>query len=917
MGPSSKEPTLYEQQLVALSRVLQTMREGDDLGSLIDAVLAYFKAHFDYDLIWLALYDRSTHSLFGKGGKSPVGHDSTSLKQRQSLASGDLLEQVVIQQRPLTLPDLRAELRAAEWRKLAQKANIQGTMIFPISFRDRCYGVVIFGSRLWGNFPKNEERALLSIVLGNLASALEKAEREQKRQQIKQLDQPTLEVLKQLRSLPNLGQRLEQIVEKTHRFIQPSRTSVYWFERTQRYFWRRVSNPKLVTRDDNQSVSGLTVQEVSSFYQALMSDQVVSIGEAMSSLKADMTARIMQNIRARSLLAAPILYQDELLGFLAAEGSEPRLWQDEEKNFIRVAAQLVALVAPFEDMEQTIEQTKLDQALTAEIAHAIYSTNNWKVTLKNAAELMGKRLKTDRFLVLLYNKDHQQFEVCYQTHPRKRRSLNTTLGTLSPIDWQMLERHQTAIAIENLEEDLRFAPWRTALLELGVRSLLACNTSPGQTAEGLLLLCDETPRAWSHSEGELTRVVAQQIGMMLRQWQLQLQNEQQQKIYQTIQWGLTTIQQTQHLELLERSALQYIAQILQAPMAALVSWAPTKRVGRLVQSSDGDRRWGFHPVLKVPIETDPMIQRALAEESILQLSIDAVAVETRQWLNAPGIGQLLVIVLRTAPEHESTGILLIADGLERQWIDRHFTALGTLVSQFAWSRRYLMLSDSLKAQRDRLERLSWYKHRRLEDMYRTVKLGVRRLNDPSSKDPTRQQQVLRQIEDAIEPVREVIRDEQWQMTVKNEMVPMLSLVRRALDRVDHLIKQRQLWSQVHHEVNPMILGDITKIELVLYELLLLACQRAQPNGRIDIWCRPLDTEWMEIAITDDGTIEPRLVEDLEAGRAVDLLAPSTIDKPPGLHLAICQSLIKQMGAEFNLCKLDDGRIMSRLVLPIS
>ena len=115
----------------------------------------------------------------------------------------------------------------------------------------------------------------------------------------------------------------------------------------------------------------------------------------------------------------------------------------------------------------------------------------------------------------------------------------------------------------------------------------------------------------------------------------------------------------------------------------------------------------------------------------------------------------------------------------------------------------------------------------------------------------------------------------------------------------------------------MITGDIAKIELVLYELLLLACGRSHTSGRIDIWCRPLDSRWVEVSITDDGAIEPRLIEDLETGRAVDLLAPSMVDKAPGLHLAICQSLMKQLGAEFNLYRLEDGRLMSRLVLPVA
>ena len=916
----SKEPNACEQQLVSLGRVLQVLREGTDIDNLVETALTYLKSSFSYELVWVGFYDRIDHRLFGKGGRLLEG-ESAFLKQRLSLASGDLLEQVVIQQRPVTIADLRQEVRAGEWRKLARKYDIQGTMMFPICSRDRCFGVAILGSRLWGNFPSTDEKAQMSIVLGSLATVLEKVETEWQQQQIKRPEKPLLNLLGQLRSLPNLGQRLEAIVEESHRFIAPSRTSVYWFERQQRYFWRRVTNAKPAARAlaENQPPSGITVQEMSSFYQALASDQVVSIGA--SSPKAEMTSRLMQHIRARSLMAAPILYQNQLVGFLAVEGNEARIWQEEEKTYLRAVAQLIALVAPLEDMEVTIKQTKLDQMLTAEIAHAIYSANDWKVTLKNAAELLGKRLKTDRFVVLTYDQEVDYFEVCYQSHPQNRRPLPSSLKRLAPLDWQMLERNLATIPIENLDEDLRLEAWRDLLLELGVRSLMVCNTAAGQSLEGVVLVCHDAPRAWSNSECELTQVVAQQIGLILRQWQLQKQNDQQQKIYQTIQWGLTTIQQTQQLELLERSALEYIAQILQAPMAALISWFPGRRSGRLVQLGNVEKHFSFHPVLKVSIYTDTLVNRALQHEGLLPLSIDDIPTETRHWLNAPGIGQLLVMALRTASEHEPTAILIIADHIDRRWVDRHFNALGTLVSQLAWSRRYLMLSESLKAQRERLERLNWYKQRRLEDLYRSVRTGVKRLGEVPTphKDAltaTRQQQILHQLSDALYPMQQVIRDEQWQLQAKTETVPLVSLLKRALDRVDTLLKQRQIWSQVHNETNPMITGDIVKIELVLYELLLTACQRSQPNGRIDLWCRQLDPSWIELSITDDGTIEPRLLEDLEAGRALDLLAPSMLDKPPGLHLAICQSLMKQMGAEFNLYRLEDNRIMSRLVLPM-
>jgi len=89
------------------------------------------------------------------------------------------------------------------------------------------------------------------------------------------------------------------------------------------------------------------------------------------------------------------------------------------------------------------------------------------------------------------------------------------------------------------------------------------------------------------------------------------------------------------------------------------------------------------------------------------------------------------------------------------------------------------------------------------------------------------------------------------------------------------------------------------------------------GGRIDIWCRTLDPHWLELSITDNGVIEPRLLEELHTGRSQDLLAPSTLDQPPGLHLFICQSLMQQIGGEFNLYKLEDSRILSRLIIPIS
>ncbi|MDX2243814.1 MAG: GAF domain-containing protein [Leptolyngbyaceae cyanobacterium bins.302] len=915
-----QEPNTYDRQLVALGRVLQTLREEENSDVLIDNVIEYLRAELHYPTIWIGLYDRLEHRLLGKGGIIPNG-EAGFLRQRFTLTPGDVLEQVVIQQRPVAVPDLREEQRAGEWRRMAQKANIQGTVIFPVRYRDRCYGVVLLGSPAWGVSPKSDEKARMSMILGEFAATLYKIETEWQRQQIKYPAEPLLHLLGQMRSLSGLGARLEAVVEDTHQFIQPTRTSLYWYERERRYFWRRLGNrQRNVSFKENQPASGITVQEVSGFYQALASDQMVSIGEAHSSLKADTTSRLMQQIRARSLLAAPILYQNELLGFLAVEGSEPRIWSEHEKHFIRGAAQMIAITAPLGEMETTIEHIRADQELEAQIARSIYNEDDWKNTLRQASDQLCKRLKAERFLVLLYDNDLEQFEVCYQFHPSNRRPLATTLNPLSEIDFKLLKRSTEAITIENLDSDLKLLSWRDRLLELGIKSLVLCSTAIGQQPEGVIMICHESPRSWSRNERELVKTVSQQLGLLLHQWQLQRQTDQQQKLNQTLQWGLTAIQQAQNLELLEQAALQHLTQIMQVPLAVLVSWLPGHQTGRILSSPPPSDRFKINDTFAVPLHTDALMQWALGRKEAMPLSIAEILPNTRQWLHGTGIGEVLVLALHTLGKAEPMGVIILADESGRHWNDRMLAAFTTLVHQLAWARYNLLLANRLIAQRSVLEQLTWYKHRRLEEAHRLILASLKRLDELGNpKDPlfaTRQQQLLRQIQDAIAPLNQIVQSEEWKIRSFATTISLISLLKRSLERVDPCIKERQLWSQVHDETNLTLGGDIGKIELVLYELLLAACERSPNGGRIDLWCRQIDSRWFELLITDAGHIESSLLAELETGRN-DWLTPSILDHPPGLHLSVCQALMKAIGGEISFYKLEDGRNTTRLVLPLA
>ncbi|WP_392531180.1 GAF domain-containing protein [Nostoc sp. C117] len=972
MGQPQK-PIAAEQQILSLGRVLQSLREEDDVDVLIEIIISYLQEQFDYKLIWIALYDRLNHILFGKGGITP-DKDTSFLHQRLVLSPGDLLEQVVIEQHPLGVADLRGEIRAAEWRKIAQKLNIQGAIIVPIRYKDRCLGLVLLGSERWGYLLTGEAKASLLMVLGELGAVLYQHEMHLQQKQTRRIDEPLLELLENLRSLGNLNQRLEAAIQATHKFVSPNRTNVYWFDREGRYFWCRMSN-QLLKSDRNfstQQPAGMTVQELSDFYYALTVNQIVSIGDARSSLKSHFTAKLLQRLKVRSLLAAPIIWQKNLLGFLAVESNEPRIWTDTDKNFVQGAAGLISLVAPNETTESSIKQIQEDAQLTSQIAQGIYSEYELQETLEIFAKKVLARFTATRFLLLQYDPQQNNYQFIYQSQPHNRRPLKFALDTLKELDGQLLQNSTQAVEIENLDEDLRFFNWRPLLLENGMRSLLIGKCLHGQIPPALLVIAHETHRSWTTLEKELLWAVSQQIGVIVRQWQLHTRTQHQQKISQIFEQCLWILAQPENNKIeaekkhLERTALEKIAAILGCPLAVLLSWSPGDSSAEIIPGVTTSSQFGIFEDASISIETEALIQWALNTESYLTLKVDHLIPETRKWLNTPDKGQILVMALRTNTDHKPTGVVLLADTQERPWSEQSLNSTAILISQLAWWRRQKKINRLLESTTEELRQLNWYKHRRLEEIQRITAVSLSQIHDlgiPANElTQMRYQLLLRQLDHTANSMSGLLKLEQWQLHISWETMPITSLLKRSLERIENLVKQQKLWIGVHGLGQPIedgdspkscplpsaqsvmaIAGDIMKIELVIHELLINACNRSASGGRIDIWCRrlteqkPTDTKRnlsqlsqdssaklgdghqtsVELSITHNGAMEPLLLTELHENKPKDILASSNLDQPPGLHLLICQKLIQELGGQLNFYQLPDNRVVSRLLLPLA
>ncbi len=902
------DPELRQQDI---GQVLPTILAAETLEDAIRVALELVQAEFGYSLLWVGLYDRHAQKLDTRGvltqGSQRFTHTSIELQP------GDFLEQVVIQQQPAVIADIREESRAGVWTQVAKAFELQGMVVLPIQRQNVCFGLIVLGSRRWGTTPGILQNPTLLTISHALAEVIHQEQLETQRQKEKQPAKPLLALLQTLGGLSGLDARLEAVAKESATFIDAT-TSVYWLEPRGRHFWCRIGKGK---RGRNKEKESLPVSEIQSLYQMLCNNELLVVGELESSVKASVANRLMVQLQARSLMVAPIFYRDELQGFLTAEGSSPRVWSEVEQAYMSGAAQLLGIAMPTAEMDEAVSQLRSDHLLSAGITRSIHGDRDWLHVLGLCVEQLATRIGTDQLLVLSANTERGGYNLCYQTGQGASQISNQTdhWHPLDEVDDQMLRRAYSPASVEDLAHDLKFAAWRSRLQPMGAKSLLVSNTSPGHAPEGIVVVIDKATRRWNHAEREILQALSNQIGLILHQWCLQKQTDQQAQLHDAFQWGMRSLQRLAKIDALDQSATHRLSQLMHVPLVGIVAWENGADTATVAHTLAQSNKFRIDDTKPISIETDALLHWAVSTEGLLTLTLADLPTEGR-WISGPEGTKLLALALRTAPEHEPTAILVMADSANREWSEEQTTLLAIIANQLAWCRRHLKLTQTMLAQQEQLIRLNWYKQHQIEDLHRGFEECLQQMVSQSGSSDPRQKMLMQKMETLGSRLTHVTQAEKWGIDIRTQATPLISVLKRATARANPLVQARQLWSKVHCESNLTISTDTTKVEFVLYELLVAACKRSPVGDRIDIWCRPIDQNWLEVSITDEGSVDPTLLKALADGRSEDLLSPAAIMQPQNSHLWVCQSLMQVLGGECTFSQMEDGRMLSRVIIPL-
>lgn len=915
-----------QEHLAGIQTLIERLLDQEQVESLVDCALQFLRIELDYPLLWIAAYDANRSELSGLGG-SFTRAESSAFDQRYPVLPGDLFDQMLLTKQPIAVMNLQEESRMGKWQTIAQRFRIQGTILYPIQYRHNALGLLLLGSTHWGSNPRAEESSQLSILTKSLGATLYRLQQETV-SSASSPSQPFSTIIAHISSLTNWEERLNIILKATQESIGPTFTGLYWFDWEENCCRLKSSyqpDQGSRLRRGRPIKAQIPLAEIEPFCQTLSTGQMISVSESQGTVNAKAPLRLMLQTKSRALLCAPIMGEGQLLGFLSVEEGEPRVWQEEEKRFIETAAQLVGLSMVSPEGERPVQVSAQTSTLMGQFTQLMLESKDWPKTLKKVTEHLCRHLQTQRLVLLRQDERTGGFRVDYQYHSSKLRPLLETLHPLSDVDTRMLERNIGAIAISDLEEDLRFLAWRESLMGQGLRSLLVCRTVAGShTPKMILVLGNHRTRAWKPNDIEFLQQFAQTLGTFEQKQQDCLLQQHQLKLFSLFQDGLQTLHTMDDPTQLMRAGVDLITEMFQAPLAAGILWLPGQDHGQIVAYHATPPEFSITDNVSIPIRQDPLLRQLFASandqsrqsEILIQASARDLAPETRLWLNSPGLDQVIVLALRSLDVPTPLGAIVLGTSHHYSYQAFDLKLIQTLVQTLASRYRALRETHLLQRKWSNVECLNWYKQRSLTSFVEQLQTALQKMQTSPLADGSGKQN-LENLQRTVDSVNSLLQAEDWQLNLAPDITPLASILRRSMERIEPVIQTKQLWTQVHNlTTNTTLTGTSEKLELVLYELLLAACQRSKSGDRIDIWCRLVNAKWIELSITDQGQIHPRFIQDFQAAMSRDLLTPSLLDKMPGRHLKVCQTLITHLGGRMELAALDDGRILSRLTLPL-
>jgi GAF domain-containing protein len=934
----SQEPPQGEKPkfLMILGVLSKLLERPGDFQEKIQHVFSVLEHDLGFHLGWIGLLEDNRKLIAGKGGFAPT--QSTILLNRRMVKPGDLVDLISHHQSLIQIGNLQEDLRCRDWWPHAKEWNIQGAIGFPITHQGECLGVGILGLTRWGRTLDREAEQGIYLFANLLGAALKQDTSKVARQEA--FTSPLYTLADRLRQPQDADTIFQTVCAEVHERIQPSRTAIYWLDPDNRDFWVRSMAPTVQTQGSvSQSVSlgqRFPRKELYSLHQALKADRLVSIPDCLNDMRGLIGRNHLKRTQLTALMAYPIIYQNELLGYLSVEMcTEPRLWTTEEGRLLTALAHLIGVTTTQVRLYEVSKRQALEQTLINQITRDIRDSLDPDQVLRSAVQRLGEHLNIDRCLVLNYSKTSEgPLDILHQyCATGVIRFTGKFPAPANDLEKQGLTS-STPVVIDDVETDFRFLSWRKELSMGATRSLLVCGTAYQGQPNGILCLhrC-YAPQNWTQEERSIVQAVAEQVGVALGQAVTYHQAKEQALLEHRLNQAARNIRGAGDSKAILHQALVQLTDVLDSTQAAFLRHEPNAltltesfrrplfRLSLFAEEKTGDPVFSLLERDSISLE-NPFIQEVLEDS-------EPVACGQNDWFHwSLGTSIKSLIAVRVQP----IGVILVLDDKLRTWSASERQLFSRLVQEMTLAYNQACAFEKLQDLSYQLKQLNEYKSNMVgiaSHEMRTPLASMRLYVETILNEPDLDGNLVRELMSGMEKecarLTNLLDDLTTLVNLEASSSPwnfqnvfVDSLIQKVVQQVKPTVAEFFIDFSVENLAGGLTLNtDSQKLIDVLHNLIDNACRHTHLGCRVILKVVPQGQNIL-FTVEDGGPgIPPNKLNSLFQPfvRVQEVMNHSK--GGAGLGLAICKETIVHMGGEITVSSELGIGTTFKVLLPIN
>lgn len=347
--PFTEHPPSHQEDLARLLTTSQQIASAPDLRAGLECMAERLQELLPYDQLAVLLLDDVGRELrFALGVGYPAGVEE---HWRFGLGQG-IVGSVAQSGEPILAPRVEDDaryLRAAD--------EVRSELAVPLRTRDRVIGVLDVSSRGPGSFTIDQQR-LLQLVADCLASAIESRRLYQGLKDQARTLSVLHEVSRELTAILDRRRVLERVAERLKSLLDYDVFSVLlWNDAEQRLVpWVRVTSD-----ESERSLRPLRLGEG-------ISGSAAALRQLIRVPNVDLDPRYVacdSGIRVRSELAAPLVFEDRLIGVLDIESSRYDAFRLEHEQLLATLSSSLAIALANAELYESLreQQRSIDEDL--------------------------------------------------------------------------------------------------------------------------------------------------------------------------------------------------------------------------------------------------------------------------------------------------------------------------------------------------------------------------------------------------------------------------------------------------------------------------------------------------------------------------------------------------------------------------